>query len=158
MSYIVEDYDFPHKFCSLLISDCIFSMMVESLTNLRCPLLLRPLSVIVYLHAKYWCYILEKRYQENLGGDLSVAMHPHFRKGPFLHVINWFLFKEYGQKIRYFKMEFSIVGQSWQILSKWTSLSQNPSDLLIFMGSSGTGVDSFISDHLLKVFKRVNAL
>ena len=89
MSYIVEDYDFPHKFCSLLISDCIFSMMVESLTNLRCPLLLSPFnSDISYLHAKYRCYILEKRYQENLGGDLSVAMHPHFRKGPFLHVIN----------------------------------------------------------------------
>ena len=36
---------------------------------------------------------------------------------------------------------------------KWANLSQNPSNLLIFMSSTGTGADSFISDHLLKVFK-----
>ena len=36
---------------------------------------------------------------------------------------------------------------------KWANLSQNPSNLLSFMSSTGTGADSFISDHLLKVFK-----
>ena len=47
----------------------------------------------------------------------------------------------------------SIYPKTYKFDQNWANLSQNPSNLLIFMSSTGTGADSFISDHLLKVFK-----
>ena len=119
-----------------------FQQFVETIRFVSVYFCMRPFNLL-NLHAENWSNIFEKWNQKNLGGDLSVAMHPHFRKGPFFHVINW-------SKIA---LNYWIYPKTYKFDRKWANLSQNPSNLLIFMSSTGTGADSFISDHLLKVFK-----